>query len=83
MSYERIRVAKSKVVGSKQTTKAVEKGQAVAVFIARNAEERVTAPLVRLCQDKSVEIVWVDDMVALGKACGIEVATAAAAVLAE
>ncbi len=83
MSYERIKASDSKVVGSKQVTKAVEKGQAVAVVLARNAEDRVVAPLARLCENKSVEVVWVEDMVALGKACGIEVPTAAAAILAE
>lgn len=81
--YERIRVAKARTVGTKQTVKAVEKGQAKAVFVARNADERVIGPLVRLCQECGVEVAWVDDMSVLGKACGIEVGTASAAILTE
>lgn len=81
--YERIRRAAARSVGTKQTLKAVEKGEAKAVFVARDAEERVIGPLVRLCQERGVEIVWVDEMAALGKACGVEVKTASAAVLAE
>lgn len=83
MPYERIKAARTRVVGTKQTYKAVERGQARVVFIARNAEERVTAPLMRLCREKGVDVVIVDDMKALGKACGIEVGTASAAILAE
>lgn len=83
MSYERIRAAKARTVGTKQTTKALEKGLAKVVFIARNAEERVVSHLAELCRQKGVELVWVDDMAALGKACGIEVGTASAAIVAD
>lgn len=83
MLYERIRAAKARTVGTKQTVKAVEKGLAQVVFVARNADERVVDPLVRLCQERGVEVAWADDMAALGKACGIEVGTASAAILTE
>lgn len=83
LPYERIKKAKGRTVGSKQTLRAVEKGQATVVYVACNAEERVTAPLIRLCQDKGIELVLVEDMAVLGKACGVEVGAAAAAVLAD
>lgn len=83
MLDERIRATKARTVGTKQTVKAVEKGLASVVFVARNAEERVVDPLVRLCRERGIEVAWVDDMLALGKACGIEVGTASAAILTE
>ncbi len=70
-------------VGVKQTCKAVEKGKAKKVFIARDAEGRVTAGLQELCRSKGVEIVYVDTMKQLGKACGIEVGASAACILTE
>lgn len=81
MSYDRIREATLRTVGTKQTLKAVEKDQVREVFIARNADERITAPLVRLCRGRNVNIIWVDDIIELGKACAIEVGTASAAIL--
>ena len=81
MQYERIRRAAARTVGTRQTTKAIQRGQVEVVFVARDAEERVTGPVVRMCQERGVEIVWVDEMKALGKACGIEVGTATAAIL--
>lgn len=83
MSYERIRAAKKKTVGTKQTTKAVQKGNARVVFIARDAEAHVTEPLLALCREKGVEVVMVDSMEELGRACGIEVGSASAAILEE
>lgn len=83
MSYERIRAAKKKTVGTKQTTKAVQKGNARLVFVARDAEARVIEPLLALCREKGVEVVMVDSMEELGRACGIEVGSASAAILEE
>lgn len=82
-SCDRLRAASVKVVGTKQTMRAVQSGQAAVVFVARDAEERVTGPLLRLCRDKRVEIVWVDEMRELGRACGVEVGAASAAILSE
>lgn len=82
-SFDRLRAATARVVGTKQTTRAVQNGQATVVFVARDAEERVTGPLVRLCRDRRVELVWVEQMHELGRACGVEVGAAAAAILSE
>lgn len=81
MSYDRVCEARALTVGTKQTLKAVEKGQAKEVYIARNADGKITGPLVSLCREKNVEVNWVDDMLELGKACGIEVGTSSAAIL--
>jgi large subunit ribosomal protein L7A len=80
---ERLKNTRIKVVGTKQTQKAIEKGQTQVVYVAKDAEERIISPLVRLCEEKSLELVLVDSMSELGKACGIKVGAAAAAALLE
>lgn len=79
---ERLRAARHKVVGAKQTLKAAETGRARVVFLARDAEERVLSPIVRQAQEHGTEVVFVDTMQQLGRMCGIEVGAAAAALMA-
>lgn len=83
MAVERIKNARKRAIGSKQTIKALGRGVAMIVYVARDADEHIIRPLVDLCKAKNVELVWVDTMLALGKACGIEVGSAAAAVIEE
>ena len=71
------------VTGVKQVTKAVNKGKAVCVFVASDADERVTRSLKDLCANVGVELVESATMAELGKACSIEVGSAAAAALNE
>jgi len=79
--YERLAGAKAKTVGTKQTLKALQKGQAGMVFVAEDADERVVRDVLRLCEEKGVEVVYVPSMAKLGQACGIEVGAATAAIL--
>lgn len=81
MGLERLKQARKKSIGTKQTVKAIEKGTTREVFVARDAEEHITRDVVRAARDKGLEVTFVDSMVALGKACGIEVGAAAAAIL--
>ena len=69
------------VVGSKQLKKALRAGRAERVFLAENAHPAVTEPLAQLCGELHIQITWVPTMAELGRACGIEVGAAAAAVL--
>ena len=71
--------AKNKIIGTKQTLKAIENGLAKMVFVAADAESRVTAPVVDLCREKDITVVSIDSMKNLGKACDIEVGCAVAA----
>lgn len=71
----------NKTIGVKQTLKAAETGNAKIVFIARDADERVVQNIKELCQTNSIEIIYVDTMKQLGKACGIEVGAATACIL--
>lgn len=78
---QRLAKARKRTVGTKQTQKAVEKGQAQVVYIARDAEEKVTSPLIRLCEEKDIEVIYVESMQELGKICGIKVGAASAAIV--
>jgi len=69
------------VVGAKQLKKAVKAGRARYVFLAENADPAVTEPLEALCAEHHIPVTWVASMADLGRACGIEVGAAAAAVL--
>ena len=67
------------VVGSKQLRKAMENGRAKFVYLARNADPAITAPIMERCDLNHVSYAWVRTMQELGSACGIDVGAAAAA----
>ena len=69
------------VVGAKQLRKALTQGLARRVFLARNADPAITEPIEALCQLNHIEHAWVKSMTDLGRACGIDVGAAAAAVV--
>jgi large subunit ribosomal protein L7A len=71
----------SHVVGLKQSKKAIESGKATLVFIARDADGHVVFPLERMCEEKSVEIVYVNNMKELAKAARVDVPTAVVALV--
>lgn len=81
MSLERLKAARKKSIGTKQTAKAIEKGSTRTVFVARDADDHVTREIVRIAREQGLELILVDSMVTLGRACGIEVGAAAAAIL--
>ena len=69
------------VTGIKQVTKAVQRDEVKQVFIASDADERVIRQLKTLCREKSIEADTRLTMEELGKACLIEVGSAAVAIL--
>lgn len=71
----------SKVVGTKQTLRALEKGKVEVLYIASNAQKQVTLRISELANSKNVPIVYVNTMEELGKACDVEVKTATAALI--
>lgn len=78
---EQIRAAEARAVGANQTAKAVRRGRARLVVVARDADRKVTEPVIRAAQERGVPVAEVDSMRELGRACGIAVGAAAAAVL--
>lgn len=80
-ALERLRAAEHRAVGSHQTAKAIGKGRAQLVFVATDADRRVTEGVLAAARDRGLEVVEVATMRDLGRACGIAVGAAAAAIL--
>jgi len=70
-----------RVVGTKQTLRAVERGSALLVFIARDAEARITRQLEAVCRQRGVPVCEFESMKALGRVCNVEVGAASAAIV--
>ena len=70
-----------KVVGVKQSRKAIQRGEARVVFVAEDADPQVTDPILDLCGSVGVPVHNVAHMRELGAACGIHLGCAVAAVL--
>lgn len=83
MSYEKVKQAKNLMVGTKQTLKMVEKKKAIEVYVAQDADPRITAKVVGVSKRMGIPITYVDSMKHLGKACGIEVGAAVVAAIKE
>ncbi len=71
----------AKVVGVKQVRRALADGQAKRLYLAEDADPQLTQPLERQAAERGIEAVWTGSMKALGRACGIAVGTAAAAII--
>lgn len=71
----------NKVVGVKQTKRALNDGKVLRIFLAEDADPRVTEPVEALSAEKGVEVVKIASMKDLGSACGIAVGSAVAALL--
>lgn len=73
----------AKVVGAKQTRRALENGKAVKVFLAPDADPRIAEPLAALAREKGVATEQSGSMKELGQACGLAVGAAVAAIVRE
>ncbi len=85
-AYEAIEIARTtgKIAkGTNETTKYVERGQAMLVLIAEDVDpEEIVAHLPPLCEEKNIPYVYVPSKQELGKAAGIDVAAASACIIA-
>lgn len=77
---ERLKAAK-KVTGVKQVGRALKQQQATCVFLAEDADPRVTGPILQLCQEQSIPVESVATMLRLGELCGIAVGSAVASIV--
>ncbi|MGH2398894.1 MAG: L7Ae/L30e/S12e/Gadd45 family ribosomal protein [bacterium] len=81
-ALDRLRTAEYRAVGSNQTVKAIRRGRAQMVFVATDADRRVLQDVMAAVRGRDLEVIEVGSMRDLGRACGIAVGAAAAAVLA-
>ena len=77
---EALKTAK-KVVGAKQVRRAIQDRQAAEIFLADDADPFLTQPLEQQCRKEQIPITHVPAMKELGKACGIAVGSACAAIV--
>jgi large subunit ribosomal protein L7A len=70
-----------KVIGVKQSRKAIKEGLAAHVYTALNAQSHIIAPILELCAQMGVPVTKIETMEELGEACGIDVGAAVTAVL--
>ena len=70
-----------KVIGVKQSRKAIRDGAAAAVYVALDAERRVVGPIYELCSETGTTIHEIATMAELGDAAGIDVGAAVVTVL--
>ena len=75
--------AKEKVIGVKQSRRAIRSGLARLVFLACDADPALTGPLEEQCRRQQVPVVSQYSMRELGQAAGIQVGAAVAALLKE
>lgn len=75
------RLSGKKVVGIKQTIKAIKNGEGRTVYIAKDADNKLIKTVEELSMEHSLEVVYVETMKELGKLCGIDVGAASALVL--
>lgn len=68
--------------GTNETTKAVERGNAKLVVIAEDVDPKeIVMHLPPLCEEKKIPYVFVPSKMELGRAAGIDVASAAIGIL--
>lgn len=75
------RLAGKKVIGIKQTQKALKTSKCRTLYIAKDADLKLTESIINMAKEKSVEILYIDTMKELGKLCGIDVGAATALIL--
>ena len=73
--------AAHKVIGVKQSKKAIRDGAAAEVYVALDAEKRVVGPIYELCSETDTRITEITTMAELGDAAGIDVGAAVVTVL--
>ena len=72
-----------KVIGVKQSRRAVRDGLAQLVFLAFDADPALTGPVEQQCRQHNVPVIREYSMKELGQAAGIQVGAAVAALLKE
>ena len=52
----------NRIVGTKQVKRALNSGGVEAVFIAKDAESKITDEIVKICNEKQVQVIYIDNM---------------------
>ena len=72
-----------KVVGVKQSRKAIREGRAKQVYLACDADPAITEPLAESCEARGIPVNCEHTMAQLGQACRITVGASVVALLSD
>ena len=72
-----------KLVGLKQSFKAVREGRAQKVYVARDADPKVLEPLLALCGEWKIPVEETPSMAQLGREAGIKIGASVVTLLKE
>ena len=78
---ELLRSGATRVVGTKQVTRALKAGTVRRAYVANDADTFIFQQVIRAAEEAGVACVRVSTMKELGMVCGVDVPTAAAAAL--
>ena len=70
-----------KVVGLKQSKRALKEGTALKAYLAKDADGDIAGLFEEACAQSGVELLSAESMSALGDACGLDVGAAVAVLL--
>lgn len=70
---------RSKIVGVKQTLKAIRQGRATIVYLAEDADSFVSIPVIDTCKEHGVRLEYISSKSELGRMCHVDVPSAVAA----
>lgn len=73
--------APSKVVGTKQVLRALKAGELKRIYVANNIDTFLYQKIIRAAEAAGIPTVRVESSLELGRACGLEIASAAAGIL--
>ena len=78
---QELKASRKRIVGLKQTIKAVNNGTVKKVFVAEDADDSIKKSVLDACSGKNLQIIYVSSMKELGDACGIDIGASTAAIL--
>lgn len=70
-----------KVIGLKQSMRAIEQDEALMVYIAKDANSALTTPVIALCSEKDIVVKYTETSRELGLANGISVCATVVCIL--
>jgi large subunit ribosomal protein L7A len=80
MTVQKLKDVKDKIVGLKQTLRAVQQGKVMMVYIANDVDESVLRQITEACEAKKVQFARVNyNQHEFGRFCQIEVGAAVVA----
>ena len=77
---EELNTAK-KLVGTRRVLRAIREGKAAKAFVADDVDLFILREVRAACEETGTRLEKAENMKALGKACGVDVPTASAAIL--